>query len=287
MRVWVTGAKGLVGENLVQELKRRQIEVVGTCHSECDVTDRQALEKAFEKIAPTHLINCAAFTQVDQAELEPQAALLLNAQAPELMAQIAQRQGARFIHLSTDYVFSGKDRTTPYHESDACDPVNVYGMSKWEGEKRVLCAMPSACIVRTSWIVAPKRNNFLLTILHRLQTHRCVEMVSDQVGQPTYCDDLVGALITLLDHQGIIHFSNTGAVSRVEVAEKLWQLMRKKNVPMCCENIVAVPSSFFMTRATRPCYSVLDTGLYTQSTGHPPRPFLEVMEEFLDGALSL
>lgn len=270
MRLWVMGCEGMVGSALMTLCKKRGIDVVGTSHKEWDITQTIVAPKA------THVINCAAYTDVDGAERDPQRAFAVNAEGAKNCALAAQ--GARFLHLSTDYVFSG-EATTPYLEDAPCAPLNVYGRSKREGEILVLEAHPKACIVRTSWVFGGKGRNLISGLLSRFRTDKEVKVVSDQIGKPTYCFDLADALLCLLETQGIVHFAGEGAASRYEIACSLLELSHLKN------RIIPCASQEFPTPARRPAYSVLDTHHYTALTGQKPRSWKEGAKEWLSHAL--
>ena len=166
-------------------------------------------------------------------------------------------------------------------ETSPCSPINVYGASKWEGEKKVQSIHPTACIVRTSWVFGGQSKNLISSLFSRFLTDKEIRVVSDQIGKPTYCGDLVEALFTLLDAQGIIHFAGREAASRYQIAQTLLQLTKQCNLPVVCESIIPVKSMDFSTSARRPLYSVLDTSKYTYLTSIQPRPWEEGALEFL------
>lgn len=281
MKLWVLGSGGMVGEGFVQEARQRGIEVVGATHQECDITDLSSLVKEAKNVKPTHIINCAALANVDQAEEEPLTAFAINRDGAANVAKIAKETGSRFVHISTDYVFGGEARSTPYRESDPCFPINIYGKSKWEGEKKVIQEYPDACIVRTSWVFGGKGKNLLSTLLQKFCEKEEVMAVSDQVGNPTYCCDLIDALFSLLNAKGIVHFCNATKGSRYEIALLLWEEAKKHSEKVICKKIIPVASAAFPTKAKRPLYSALDTSHYLELTGRNPRSFLETAKEFI------
>lgn len=222
------------------------------------------------QIQPTHLINCAAYTDVDGAESHKQEAFAINAVGAENVACVARDWGARYVHISTDYVFGGRGRS-PYREEDVCSPVNVYGESKLEGERRILSLMPEALVIRTSWVFGVSGKNFISSVLSRLYKETCIKAVSDQEGRPTYCYDLAEALLELCEMSGVVHFANSGGGSRYALAQELLECARSLGLPVMCEQILPVLSADFSTQAVRPQYSVLDTTKYTRLTGKEPR----------------
>ncbi len=220
------------------------------------------------------------------AEKNPDAAFAVNAEGAANIALVAKEIRARLVHISTDYVFNGFSQK-PYREEDVCDPVNVYGKSKWEGEKRVLAYLPSACILRTSWLFGHKGKNFISSLLHWFQQKEELQVVSDQCGKPTFCRDLAEAVIALLDCEGIVHFANEGGHSRYQIALDLLEAAKEKGIALKCQRIIPVPSAQFPAPAPRPSYSVLDTNKYVHLTVIRPRPLSEAVTEFLNEAFSV
>lgn len=276
-KIWVTGASGMLGSTLVDLLGS---EAIGTTRQEADVADREQMLSFARAIRPTHIINCAAYTDVDGAERESARAFAVNADGAANAAEAAKSVGAHLVHVSTDYVFPGSG-TRPFVEGDLCAPPNSYGVSKWEGEKRVLEISPEACIVRTSWLFGKKGKNFISSILNWVQTKEQLKVVFDQCGSPTYCPDLAQAILSLLDAKGIVHFANTGALSRFQIALDILEAAKAQGIPVKCERVNPVPSAEFPTLAVRPSYSVLGTEKYYQMTNKRPRPWAEVVNEFI------
>ena len=262
MILWIAGCNGLVGS----ALRKNHPQALATSHTEVDISSSEQVKKFVDTCAITHIINCAAYTNVDQAEKEPHLAHATNAVGPENLGRVAAQNKIHLLHISTDYVFDGK-KQAPYTETDPCSPINVYGKTKYEGEQRLLATHPDACIVRTSWVFGPGGKTFVSTLLEKQSP---ISVVSDQVNRLTYVFDLAKALVFLLPHSGIFHFANRGATSRYEIAKKL--LPHKIVTP--------VSSSTFFHAAPRPLYSVLDT-TKIEKLGLQPRPWQEAIEEFL------
>ena len=192
--------------------------------ADLDLTDVDRIQPALAGLRPSAVINCAAYTDVDGAESEPEAADRVNATAVEAMATACAELGAAFVTYSTDYVFDGtSDR--PYVESDSPSPINVYGSSKRAGEMAALSAHPGALIIRTAWVLSGTHANFAATML-RLARQGSVRVVADQRGSPTLVDDLVGATLAALEEKtsGILHMTNQGAVSWFELAQEVVSL---------------------------------------------------------------
>ena len=271
----------MLGSVLLEHCRKKGIEAVGTSRLEADVCALEQLEQAAAEIYPTHIINCAAYTDVDGAEKNPEAAFAVNSRGAANVALVAKEFESRLVHISTDYVFDGWG-SQPYREEDACAPVNVYGKSKWEGEKKVLEILPEACILRTSWLFGSKGKNFISSLLNWFQQKEELQVVSNQSGRPTYCYDLADAVMALLDAEGIIHFANEGGSSRHQIALHLLEVMKKRRMNVKCQAVLPVLSGEFPTPAIRPSFSVLDTSKYVSITSLHPRPWIEAVEEYLN-----
>ncbi len=203
------------------------------------------------------VINTAAYTAVDRAEAEPEAAYLLNAEAPERIAEACRRSGSLLVHLSTDYVFGG-DGTAPYREGDPTSPVNVYGASKAEGERRVLRACPEATVARTAWLMSPD-TGFVAAILDHLVRKEPVKVVADQRGNPTQAADLAQALVRLVSARragtgggGCLHMAGERAASWYDVARRIAAVAGAET------GVTPVPSSAYAAVAQRPRDSCLN-----------------------------
>ncbi len=286
MKLWILGANGMLGSSLVRLCKERLIEHTATGR-ECDISQLSQLKKLLhseEGQGVTHLINCAAYTNVDMAEKEPEAARQVNALGPENVGLAANAISAKVIHISTDYVFGGEIKR-PLVETDPCNPVGVYARTKREGEKNLLEVCPSACIIRSSWIFGQKGKNFISSFLDRIRQDEVLRVISDQRGRPTFAEDLAEAILSMLCHSGIFHFANEGDVSRFQMAEKILQHARQLEIPLACRELIPVDSSFFPTAAKRPPYSVLNTDKIAALLGAKPRPWEEAMKDYFRYAL--
>jgi dTDP-4-dehydrorhamnose reductase len=280
MKIWVTGADGMLGSTLMQCCRGKEIDAVGTARQEADIAQLDRIFTKAKQIQPTHIVNCAAYTDVDGAEKEPAAAFAVNAEGAANVARAAREYGAHLIHISTDYVFNGTG-SEPYREDDLCAPSNQYGQSKWEGEKRVLKILPEACILRTSWLFGSKGKNFISSLMNWFQQKEELQVVHDQCGKPTYCHDLAIAVLTLLGARGIIHFANGGERSRYQIALDLLEASKARGIRLKCQRILPVPATEFPTPALRPAYSVLDTGKYSHLTHKRPRLWSEILNDYL------
>lgn len=278
MKLWIVGNKGLLASHLYKKCRTLGIEAVSTSRGELDIA-RADLMDFVEKQRPSHIVNCAAFTHVDRAEEQREEAFLVNALGPERIGKAARSVGAKVIHISTDYVFSG-DKKSPYLEVDPPDPKGVYGQTKWEGERRLLEMMPEACVIRTSWVYGKGGENFFSRCLGFLQQNRELAVVDDQMSRVTYVSDLVEAILGLIEAQGIFHFANEGVVSRFAVAQELRRmaLLCKMNVS---DSIRPILLQEVQAAAPRPLYSALDTGKWEHWSGQKPRSWQETFQEYI------
>ncbi len=268
MYVWVLGAEGLVGSALCARLTRRAIPYIGTGKGTVDATCFDSVARFIKKEKPTHIINAAAYTDVDKAETNEKIAYLVNAHAPEYLGKCANDLGIRLLHISSDYVF-GSHYDRPCTETDTCAPIGVYAQSKYEGEQRLQSSCPHACIVRTSWVFGGSGKNFLSSCLRRLRVEKTIHVDSRQKGRPTFVKDLAEALLCLCEKEGIFHFANEGICTRYDFAKTLSHtasLTHTQLIP--CEA---------MHSALRPSYSVLDTAKISSLI--QPRPWQETLTE--------
>lgn len=256
MRILITGANGQLGTELQRVLNGHTL--ILRIGPEFDLLAPDAESQVIEA-HPEVIIHTAAYTDVDAAESEPDAAMAVNADGTERMASAAVRCGARLIYLSTDYVFDGT-KGSPYDETDAPNPLNVYGRSKLEGERRALVRCPNTLVVRTSWLYGMHGKNFVTTILRRAAEQSDLFVVADQYGSPTHAGDLAAALdrVLTLDVRGVAHASGTGSCSWYEFASTIVALA---GLPAKVRPITTAQSA---TRVNRPPYSVLANRVLAQ-----------------------
>ncbi len=195
----VLGSGGMLGWEVVESLKSSGLKACALDIPHIDITKRESARSVLSGVSsPGLLINCAAYTAVDKAESEPEAAFAVNRDGPANLADECERLGIPLIHISTDYVFNGKsDR--PYKEEDAADPMNVYGRSKWEGEEAVRSRLARHIVVRTSWLYGSRGQNFVKTVLRLGREREELNVVSDQYGCPTWSCDLAGCLVRIAE----------------------------------------------------------------------------------------
>jgi len=286
----VVGNNGMLGWEVVESLKRAGLQVAALDIPIIDITKGQSVRSVLGGIdAPLLLINCAAYTAVDKAESEPEAAFAANRDGPANLADECKRLGIPLIHISTDYVFNGKsDR--PYKEEDAADPLGVYGWSKWEGEEAVRSRLAEHAIVRTSWLYGSRGQNFVKTIL-RLGTEREeLNVVSDQYGCPTWAFDLAGCLVRIAQRAlsglekvpwGTYHFCGEGVITWYEFASAILEEARARQSSRIAR-ILPVPTSSYPTVAERPMYSALDCAKIRKGFGISPPPWKKSLAGVMD-----
>ena len=245
MRILLTGAGGQLGHAVESVFTRH--EVVARAHAALDVADAAAVEAALGEARPDLLLNAAAYTAVDRAEDEPEAADRATRLGPRVLAVATVRRGIPLVHVSTDYVFDG-EKGAPYVESDATHPLGVYGSSKLAGEDEVRRANPRHFVVRTAWLYGPVGRNFATSIRAAALREPRLRVVDDQWGSPTYAPHLAAALERLLstDAYGTYHLANAGVTSRFEFARALLAALGSATP------IEPVSTSAWPTRARRP-----------------------------------
>lgn len=264
--ILVTGANGQLGSELRKIGFSALDEVFYTDVAELDITDYAAVEKFVKDKEIDTIINCAAYTAVDKAEEEPQLAAKINTEAVTNLARAAAKEGCLLIHISTDYVFDGTG-TKPYSEKDKPCPVSVYGKTKLAGEEAILKSRCFHIIIRTAWLYSSFGNNFVKTILRLAAERPEINVVSDQVGSPTYAGDLAAAIVAIMDneerieHEGIYHYSNEGVCSWYDFAAEIVRLSGKE-----CR-VKPVTTAEYPTKTQRPAYSVLDKSKIKKTFG--------------------
>lgn len=278
MKILVSGSKGMLGTDLVRVLEPAHT-VIGVDLDELDITDRDAVEDRLASLAPDVLINAAAYTDVDKSEEQKDLALRVNADGAANLALGCRAAQARMIHVSTDYVFDGREQR-PYSEEDRPNPLGAYGRSKWEGEKRIKEILPEVCLVRTAWLYGKAGKNFVKAILAQAEKTSRLRVVDDQRGSPTYTLDLALALRGAAEKglQGTYHVTNQGACSWLEFAEKILELAGKKGV-----EVDPITTEELGRPAPRPANSVLDCGRFEKATGMKLRRWEVALKDYLSG----
>lgn len=276
LKVLVVGAKGMLGQDLAEHLRARGHDTTEVDLPDLDITLAGSLRQ-LERRDPTQfdwVVNCAAYTAVDQAESEVARANAVNAIGPGALAFLCASKGWRFLHLSTDFVFDGL-MERPYREDDEPHPLGVYGKSKRLGEVNVLRENPQALVCRTAWLYGPKGKSFPRTIIEAWKVGKPLRVVADQVGSPTYTGDLARVLADLIDKAapgGLYHTAGPEPMSWHEFATLACttyrDLVLQETRPV---EIAAIESRDWPTPAPRPAYSVLDSSKVAE-LGVAPMP---------------
>lgn len=271
------GESGLLGMALADALARSGWEVAATPRPDASAFDSQALGALLDAHAPEVVFNTWAYTQVDQAEDEPEEARRINAVLPKVLGRAVKQRGLRLVHYSTDFVFGGK-ADAPRTEDDPAEPECVYGRTKLEGEQALAeLDIPGLLIIRTAWLFGPGKKNFVRTMLDLCRRNNCVQVVHDQVGSPTYTPDLAAYSVALLESgaEGIFHLANSGRASWCELAA---EAMRLAGVPC---TVTAITTAEHPQKAKRPAHSVLDTTKFTGATGLTPRAWVQAVQDYV------
>ena len=286
--IWIVGDKGMLGTELRLEFEKSNIDVIGS-DREVNILEPIELSKFAENKDISAIVNCAAYTAVDKAEEEQDAAERLNAEGPRNLAELAGNLGARFIHISTDYVFHGKSER-PYLESDQVSPESVYGKTKAEGEKRIFAVNRNAIVVRTAWLYGRFGGNFVHTMLKLMATKEKVGVVSDQWGSPTWALDLARAIsVIVLSPRalpGIYHFTDEGAITWYEFALEISRLGRERGILSTACEIAPLATAQYPTKAKRPAYSVLSKEKIKREFSIVPPDWRKSLSAYFDSVSS-
>ena len=273
-RTLIFGGKGQLGRDL-ERVFAREGEVTAVDLPELDITVEGAANDLAAELRPDLVLNAAAYTDVETAEGEEKAAFRTNEAGARFVARAAKAVEAPVVYYSTDYVF-GSVQTRPYTETDDVAPIGVYARSKLAGERTTVAANERHLIVRTAWLYGPGDNNFVEKILRLARTHSELKVVDDEIGSPTYTQDLAEAtlVLTKADLRGLYHVTNAGTCTRYEFAREILSLAGLDTPIEPCA------SSEFPTKAERPPYSVLATNKLQQATGYAPRHWKEGLVDY-------
>jgi len=271
--ILVTGANGQLG-NEMQVMARihTAYHFIFETKEALPIDDLAAVDRYFDQHPIAYCVNCAAYTAVDKAESATETAMLINGTAVGNLALVCKNYGTQLIHISTDYVFDGT-ATQPYKEDDPVSPVNFYGASKLKGEELALQVNPKTIILRTSWVYSRFGNNFVKTMLRLMAERASINVVSDQVGSPTFAHDLAAAIMKIiiqlhqpsksltdtLRQSPVFNYSNTGVINWYEFAVAIKELSGSN-----CQ-VNPIPAAQYPTPAKRPGYSVMDTAKIQQA----------------------
>lgn len=247
MKVLVTGVKGQLGFDVMNELKKRGLEAVGADIEEMDITDEESVNRFIMAAKPDAVIHCAAYTAVDAAEENEDICRRVNADGTRNIAKVCKELDCKMIYISTDYVFDGQG-SRPWEPDEERHPLNVYGQTKYEGELAVQELLEKYFIVRIAWVFGVNGKNFVKTMLNLAQTHDTLTVVNDQYGSPTYTYDLARLLVDMVqtDKYGIYHATNEGICTWYEFA---CEIFKQANVSV---KVLPVSAAEYRAKAKRP-----------------------------------
>jgi dTDP-4-dehydrorhamnose reductase len=278
--ILVLGAGGALGKSLLQVADTHpDLRCIGATRAEADITERSAVDNAIRKYSAQIVINCAAMTDVDGCERDPMLASAVNADGARTVAEACAHANVLLVHVSTDFVFDG-NKGTPYGENDAPHPLGVYGATKLQGEHAIERVGGKSLIVRTAWTFGPGRANFVTKVLDRARREGTVEIIRAQTGSPTWTNDLAIGILELVfsGAHGLYHVVNSGAATRVELAQAVLDLSGLTGVTVT--PVDTAPATWI---AKRPAWSVLDASTFSAKTGLTLAPWREALAAYLKG----
>lgn len=267
--VLITGSKGQLGSELQERATYIPCNFILTDFEELDISNSTAIASFFKKNSIDYVINCAAYTAVDKAEVEQEQAKKINTKAVQNLAEICASYAIPLIHISTDYVFDGTNHK-PYTEDDRVNPQSVYGSTKLEGERIAMSIHPQTIIIRTSWLYSSYGNNFVKTMIRLGEEKKSLSVIFDQIGSPTYAADLAECILGIIKKietkkatfkPGIYHYSNEGVCSWFDFAKEIHALSG-----ISCK-VSPIETKDYPTPATRPHYSILNKSKIKQTYG--------------------
>jgi dTDP-4-dehydrorhamnose reductase len=276
MKVVVTGAAGQLGQDVLLELGRKNHQAFGTDRTQLDITNEADVTTYINEVKPDVILHCAAYTNVDAAEENEDAAYQINAVGTEYLAKAAKLNGAKMLYISTDYVFDGT-ATEPYEVDEPTKPLGAYGRTKLAGEQLLQKHLDEFFIVRTAWVFGIYGNNFVKTMIRLGKERGEVGVVHDQVGSPTYTVDLARFMVELMETEkyGIYHATNSGICSWYEFAVEIFKQEDMK------VTVNPLTSDQFPRPAARPKYSVLSKKMIEEQGLSPLRDWKEALASYL------
>ena len=288
--IWLIGNKGLLGNDVEKLLKERGFTYWAS-DKEVDIGDYKALEKFGKDKKIEWIINCAGYTKVDKAEEEIDEAFRINKDGVRNIALFSANRQIRLIHISTDYVFDGRQEkdggAVVYSEDDKTNPINIYGKSKLAGEEEIKKILEKYFIIRTAWLYGLQGNNFIYTMLRLFKERDLVKIVEDQWGSPTYTVDLAGAILKIIEddsvNYGVYHFTNEGTTNWYEFARAIYKKAKRLGLSEGNKKVVIQPinTEDYPTAARRPRYSVLSKEKIKKVFDLKIRDWDEALEDFL------
>ena len=279
MKILITGSKGQLGKELMEYLSNNEnVEVISYDRNQMDITNLNHMAEIIESKKPDVIINTAAYTNVDGSETDYNSAYSVNVIGARNIASVADKIGAKLIHISTDFVFDGK-KDSLYFEYDSTNPLSVYGKTKLAGEWAVRNSCKKHFIIRTSWLYGKYGNNFVKTMLKLGLEKDSISIVTDQIGSPTLVEDLVKIIDVVMysESYGVYHFSNSGFCSWNEFAKEIFKI-KKYEIEVIDTNSIE-----YKRPAERPSFSAMDTSMLKSEFNLEIREWKEALFDFLDG----
>jgi len=285
-KILLTGKKGQLGQEL--ELLLPQVgEVIALGKEELDLSQGNQIRDCINHYQPDLIVNAGAYTAVDKAETESDLAYAVNADAPTILAESAEKIGARLVHFSTDYVFDG-EKHKPYTEADQPNPIGVYGKSKLAGEQGIQKHCSNYIILRTAWVYGVYgQGNFVKTMLRLGEEREALKVVSDQIGTPTWTNDIAKVIVGLITQlpsspvQEIYHFTNSGVASWYDFSIAIFEEAKVLRFPLKIHRVSPIPTTEYPTPAQRPAYSVLSGEKISKLLGVCPPQWRISLREML------
>ncbi|PEJ59481.1 dTDP-4-dehydrorhamnose reductase [Bacillus sp. AFS002410] len=276
MKILVTGYGGQLGYDVVKECELHGIDVKGCGRKELDITKKESVFSLVDSYKPDAIIHCAAYTAVDKAEDDKENCWNVNVEGTKYLAEAAKKQNAKFVYISTDYVFNGKGEN-PFTEEDYPEPIGYYGLTKYEGEKIVQSLIEKYFILRISWVFGINGNNFIKTMLRLSESRNELNVVGDQIGSPTYTVDLAKLIVELIktDKYGIYHATNEGNTSWAEFAGEIFKQADRKML------VNSISTEEYPTRASRPKNSRLSKQKLVENGFTPLPSWQDALARFL------
>lgn len=276
MKVFVTGVKGQLGYDVMNELEKQGLEGIGVDIDEMDITDADQVNKVIKEAAPDAVIHCAAYTAVDAAEDNEEICRKVNAQGTENIAKVCEELDIKMMYISTDYVFNGQGER-PWEPDDEREPLNVYGQTKYEGELAIEEHVKKFFTVRIAWVFGVNGKNFIKTMLNLGKTHDHLTVVNDQTGSPTYTYDLARLLVDMIqtDKYGRYHATNEGLCTWYEFA---CEIFKQAGMDV---SVAPVSSDEYPAKAKRPSNSRMDKSKLTANGFQPLPTWQDALSRYL------
>lgn len=286
MKVFVTGVKGQLGFDVMNELEKRGYQTIGVDIDEMDITDKESVKHVIKSAAPDVVIHCAAWTAVDAAEDEENIdkVIAVNAEGTENIVKVCKELDCKMVYISTDYVFDGEGER-PWEPDDARKPLNVYGQSKYLGELAVQKFLEKYFIVRIAWVFGTNGKNFINTMLHLGQNHDRLTVVCDQIGTPTYTYDLARLLVDMAESEqyGVYHVTNEGGyISWYDFTVEIMKQAGKIDDRYSHVEVAPVSSSEYPAKAKRPSNSRLDKSKLREKGFEPLPTWQDALSRYLE-----